>query len=89
MLGAVDCVAGPPQSVVLSVTSTRTVRPWVARNRRPKLERALAHPWPRERAHLHIYLNSPYNIAKFRRLGYSEEGIAGGSDRIIGDDGYQ
>ncbi|MFI1488279.1 TIGR03620 family F420-dependent LLM class oxidoreductase [Streptomyces sp. NPDC020747] len=37
------------------------------------------------REHLHIYLNSPYNIAKFRRLGYSEEEIAGGSDRIVDD----
>ncbi|GCB43949.1 hypothetical protein [Streptomyces sp. NL15-2K] len=37
------------------------------------------------REHLNIYLNSPYNIAKFRRLGYSEEEIAGGSDRIVDD----
>ncbi|MFD8001692.1 TIGR03620 family F420-dependent LLM class oxidoreductase [Streptomyces mirabilis] len=37
------------------------------------------------RKHLHIYLNTPYNIAKFRRLGYSEEEIAGGSDRIVDD----
>ncbi|MGW4143251.1 TIGR03620 family F420-dependent LLM class oxidoreductase [Streptomyces mirabilis] len=37
------------------------------------------------REHLHIYLNSPYNIAKFRRLGYSEEEIAGGGDRIVDD----
>ncbi|MFE2069585.1 TIGR03620 family F420-dependent LLM class oxidoreductase [Streptomyces sp. NPDC059467] len=37
------------------------------------------------REHLHIYLNSPYNVAKFRRLGYSEEEIAGGSDRIVDD----
>ncbi|MHA5048301.1 hypothetical protein [Streptomyces sp. SD15] len=27
----------------------------------------------------------PCNIAKFRRLGYSEEEIAGGSDRIVHD----
>ncbi|MER6959168.1 hypothetical protein [Streptomyces sp. NPDC000618] len=37
------------------------------------------------REHLHIYLNSPYNIAKFRRLGYSEKEIAAGSDRIVDD----
>ncbi|WP_406213123.1 TIGR03620 family F420-dependent LLM class oxidoreductase [Streptomyces canus] len=37
------------------------------------------------RKHLHVYLNSPYNIAKFRRLGYSEKEIAGGSDRIVDD----
>ncbi|MFD4605899.1 TIGR03620 family F420-dependent LLM class oxidoreductase [Streptomyces sp. NPDC058464] len=37
------------------------------------------------REHLHIYLNTPYNIAKFRRLGYSEAEIAGGGDRIVDD----
>ncbi|MFG2953607.1 TIGR03620 family F420-dependent LLM class oxidoreductase [Streptomyces sp. NPDC048291] len=37
------------------------------------------------REHLHIYLNSPYNIAKFRRLGYTEQEIADGSDRIVDD----
>ncbi|MDT0481944.1 TIGR03620 family F420-dependent LLM class oxidoreductase [Streptomyces doebereineriae] len=37
------------------------------------------------RKHLHVYLNSPYNIAKFRRLGYSEKEIADGSDRIVDD----
>ncbi|MEV5710845.1 TIGR03620 family F420-dependent LLM class oxidoreductase [Actinoallomurus sp. NPDC052274] len=38
------------------------------------------------REHLHPYLTTPYNIAKFRRLGYSEEEIAGGgSDRIVDD----
>ncbi|MGA6223153.1 TIGR03620 family F420-dependent LLM class oxidoreductase [Streptomyces umbrinus] len=37
------------------------------------------------REHLYIYLNSPYNIAKFRRLGYSEDEIAAGSDRIVDD----
>ncbi|MGQ4386562.1 TIGR03620 family F420-dependent LLM class oxidoreductase [Streptomyces sp. SAS_270] len=37
------------------------------------------------REHLHTYLNSPYNIAKFRRLGYSEEEIAGAGDRIVDD----
>nr|WP_246842874.1 hypothetical protein [Allokutzneria sp. NRRL B-24872] len=38
------------------------------------------------RAHMHTYLTSPYNIAKFRRLGYSKEEIGdGGSDRLIDD----
>ena len=38
------------------------------------------------REHLDIYLNSHYNIAKFRRLGYSEEEISGGgNDRIVDD----
>ncbi|WP_328685339.1 TIGR03620 family F420-dependent LLM class oxidoreductase [Streptomyces sp. NBC_01261] len=38
------------------------------------------------RDHLHGYLNTPYNIAKFRRLGYSEEEITGGgSDRLVDD----
>ncbi|NEB04170.1 TIGR03620 family F420-dependent LLM class oxidoreductase [Streptomyces sp. SID13726] len=37
------------------------------------------------RQHLHIYLNTPYNVAKFLRLGYSEEEIAGGADRIVDD----
>ncbi|WP_433256293.1 TIGR03620 family F420-dependent LLM class oxidoreductase [Streptosporangium sp. CA-135522] len=38
------------------------------------------------REHLHPYLNTTYNIAKFRRLGYSEEEIAdGGSDRLVDD----
>ncbi len=38
------------------------------------------------REHLHDYLNTPYNIAKFRRLGYSEEEITGGgSDRLVDD----
>ena len=38
------------------------------------------------REHLRLYLSSEYNIAKFRRLGYSEEEIAGGgSDRIVDD----
>jgi len=46
----------------------------------PATARAIA------REHLHVYLNSPYNIAKFRRLGYSEEDLsAGGSDRIVDD----
>jgi probable F420-dependent oxidoreductase len=38
------------------------------------------------REHLHRYLTTTYNIAKFRRLGYSEEELSnGGSDRIIDD----
>jgi probable F420-dependent oxidoreductase len=38
------------------------------------------------REHMHIYLTTPFNIAKFRRMGYSEDDIAGGgSDRIIDD----
>ena len=38
------------------------------------------------REHLHMYLNTPYNIAKFRRLGYTDEEIAhGGSDRLVDD----
>lgn len=38
------------------------------------------------REHLHPYLNTPYNIAKFRRLGYTDDEIAhGGSDRLVDD----
>jgi probable F420-dependent oxidoreductase len=38
------------------------------------------------REHLDTYLNGKYNIAKFRRLGYSEEDITnGGSDRFVDD----
>ncbi|MFE3773193.1 TIGR03620 family F420-dependent LLM class oxidoreductase [Streptomyces sp. NPDC059122] len=38
------------------------------------------------REHLQGYLATPYNIAKFRRLGYAEEEIAhGGSDRLVDD----
>ncbi|PZS28903.1 MAG: LLM class F420-dependent oxidoreductase [Pseudonocardiales bacterium] len=38
------------------------------------------------REHLQPYLTQEYNVAKFRRLGYSEEEIAnGGSDRIVDD----
>jgi probable F420-dependent oxidoreductase len=38
------------------------------------------------REHLQVYLTSKYNVAKFRRLGYSEAEIAGGgSDRIVDD----
>jgi len=33
-----------------------------------------------------VYLTTRYNVAKFRRLGYSEDEIAGGgSDRIVDD----
>ncbi|MGW5744941.1 TIGR03620 family F420-dependent LLM class oxidoreductase [Amycolatopsis sp. NPDC003861] len=37
------------------------------------------------REHLHPYLTTPYNIAKFLRLGYTEEDIDGGSDRLVDD----
>ena len=38
------------------------------------------------RRHMDVYLNQKYNVAKFLRLGYTEEEIAhGGSDRIIDD----
>jgi probable F420-dependent oxidoreductase len=38
------------------------------------------------REHLEIYLGGKFNIAKFRRLGYSEEDLAnGGSDRFVDD----
>lgn len=37
------------------------------------------------REHLRPYLTSRYNIAKFRRLGYSEEEIADGADRLVDD----
>ncbi|MEV6443788.1 TIGR03620 family F420-dependent LLM class oxidoreductase [Amycolatopsis sp. NPDC051716] len=39
------------------------------------------------RAHLHLYLTSEYNVAKFRRLGYTDEDIDGGrgSDRLVDD----
>ncbi|MDQ3787446.1 MAG: TIGR03620 family F420-dependent LLM class oxidoreductase [Actinomycetota bacterium] len=38
------------------------------------------------REHLHPYLTTPFNVAKFRRLGYTEDEIAGGgSDRIVDD----
>ncbi|MFJ5675923.1 TIGR03620 family F420-dependent LLM class oxidoreductase [Streptomyces sp. NPDC093097] len=40
----------------------------------------------RAREHLRGYLATPYNVAKFRRLGYAEEEIAGGgSDRLVDD----
>ncbi|WP_433467090.1 TIGR03620 family F420-dependent LLM class oxidoreductase [Spirillospora sp. CA-128828] len=45
----------------------------------PGKARALA------REHLDPYLNTPYNIAKFRRLGYSEDEIATGADRLVDD----
>lgn len=39
------------------------------------------------RNHLHRYLTSQYNVAKFRRLGYTEADIDGGrgSDRLVDD----
>ncbi|MFD0904538.1 TIGR03620 family F420-dependent LLM class oxidoreductase [Actinomadura sediminis] len=39
------------------------------------------------REHLHPYLTTPYNIAKFLRLGYTEAdlGNGGGSDRLVDD----
>ncbi|MFF7972363.1 hypothetical protein [Streptomyces sp. NPDC007905] len=46
----------------------------------PGRARALA------REHLHGYLNTPYNLAKFRRLGYTDDDFAGGgSDRLVDD----
>ncbi|MCW3065332.1 MAG: putative F420-dependent oxidoreductase [Solirubrobacterales bacterium] len=46
----------------------------------PDTARAIA------REHLHVELAGSYNIAKLRRLGYSEEEIANGlSDRIVDD----
>jgi probable F420-dependent oxidoreductase len=36
------------------------------------------------REHLRVYLASTYNVAKFKRLGFTDEDIAdGGSDRIV------
>jgi probable F420-dependent oxidoreductase len=44
----------------------------------PSAARAMA------REHLQVYLSSPYNLAKFRRLGYTDDDFAdGGSDRIV------
>ncbi|MFG2352349.1 TIGR03620 family F420-dependent LLM class oxidoreductase [Streptomyces sp. NPDC048521] len=38
------------------------------------------------RAHLRGYLETPYNIAKFRRLGYTDDDLSGGgSDRFVDD----
>lgn len=47
----------------------------------PATARAIA------REHLHLYFTSPYNIAKFLRLGYTEADIDGGrgSDRLVDD----
>lgn len=46
----------------------------------PGRARALA------REHLHVYLNTPYNLAKFHRLGYTDDDFsAGGSDRLVDD----
>jgi probable F420-dependent oxidoreductase len=46
----------------------------------PERARAVA------REHLVPYLATPYNLAKFRRLGYSEEDVTGGgSDRFVDD----
>jgi probable F420-dependent oxidoreductase len=46
----------------------------------PETARAVA------REHLDVYLNGKFNVAKFRRLGYSEQDLAnGGSDRFVDD----
>ncbi|WP_330341680.1 TIGR03620 family F420-dependent LLM class oxidoreductase [Streptomyces sp. NBC_00557] len=46
----------------------------------PARARALA------REHLAGYLETPYNIAKFRRLGYTDDDLSGGgSDRFVDD----
>jgi probable F420-dependent oxidoreductase len=39
------------------------------------------------REHLHVYLTSKYNVAKFLRLGYAEADLDGGrgSDRLVDD----
>lgn len=37
------------------------------------------------REHLRPYLGTPYNVAKFQRLGYSEEEIADAADRLVDD----
>lgn len=38
------------------------------------------------REHLDTYLNGKFNVAKFRRLGYSEDELSnGGSDRFVDD----
>ncbi|MGW0210846.1 TIGR03620 family F420-dependent LLM class oxidoreductase [Streptomyces sp. NPDC003233] len=38
------------------------------------------------REHLRGYLETPYNIAKFRRLGYTDDDLSGGgSDRFVDD----
>lgn len=46
----------------------------------PERARAVA------REHLAPYLATPYNLAKFRRLGYTEDDVTGGgSDRLVDD----
>jgi probable F420-dependent oxidoreductase len=46
----------------------------------PEMARSVA------REHLKPYLNQKYNVAKFHRLGYSDDEIGhGGSDRIVDD----
>nr|BFE50979.1 TIGR03620 family F420-dependent LLM class oxidoreductase [Saccharothrix mutabilis subsp. capreolus] len=46
----------------------------------PERARAVA------REHLVPYLATPYNLAKFRRLGYTEDDVTGGgSDRLVDD----
>jgi probable F420-dependent oxidoreductase len=37
------------------------------------------------REHLQPYLTQQYNVAKFRRLGYTEDEIAAGADRLVDD----
>ncbi|MFF0492010.1 TIGR03620 family F420-dependent LLM class oxidoreductase [Nocardia sp. NPDC004068] len=38
------------------------------------------------REHLHLYLTTPFNVAKYRRLGYTEDDVThGGSDRLVDD----
>ncbi|TYK49101.1 TIGR03620 family F420-dependent LLM class oxidoreductase [Actinomadura decatromicini] len=37
------------------------------------------------REHLHPYLNTPFNVEKFRRLGYTEDEITHGADRLVDD----
>ncbi|MFH9089532.1 TIGR03620 family F420-dependent LLM class oxidoreductase [Streptomyces sp. NPDC017673] len=38
------------------------------------------------REHLRGYLQTPYNLAKFRRLGYTDDDLSGGgSDRLVDD----
>ncbi|MEV7815094.1 hypothetical protein AB0P05_30910 [Streptomyces flaveolus] len=38
------------------------------------------------REHLDGYLRTPYNLAKFRRLGYTDDDLSGGgSDRFVDD----
>ncbi|WP_369387340.1 hypothetical protein AB5J72_06705 [Streptomyces sp. CG1] len=38
------------------------------------------------REHLHGHLQTPYNLAKFRRLGYTDDDLSGcGSNRLVDD----